>query len=193
VLFRSAYSGFDSYAKGYESFNVSTSTGNNDIRKGMDAVTEEIERVKRFGFTASELDRAKKNMMSSYERMWNNRDKNESQNYAEEYIRNFTTREPSPGIEKEYEYVKELIPGITIDEVNKLTDLYKNQQNRFAYIMGPEPTSGMSLPSDAEILAALDLKKNADIRPYEEKAVASSLMTREPVKGKVTTKSTNVQ
>ena len=172
---------------------MSTSTGNNDIRKGIDAVTEEIERVKRFGFTAAELDRAKKNMLSSYERMWNNRDKNESQNFAEEYIRNFTTDEPAPGIEKEYEYVKQLIPGITIDEVNKLTDLYKNQSSRFAYIMGPEPASGMSLPSDAEILAALDLKKNADIRPYEEKAVASTLMTREPVKGKVVARTINAK
>ncbi len=100
-----AYAGFDSYAKGYESFNTTVSTGTNDIRKGIDAVTEEIERLKRFGFTESELERAKKNMTSSYERMWNNRDKNESQNYADEYIRNFTDQEPCPGIDKEYEYI----------------------------------------------------------------------------------------
>ncbi len=188
-----AYSGFDSYAKGYESFNTSASTGNNDIRKGIDAVTEEIERVKRYGFTASELDRVKKNLTSSYERMWNNREKNESQNYAEEYIRNFTDQEPCPGIEKEYEYIKQLLPGITIEEVNKLTNLYKDQQNRFAYIMGPEQTAGTSLPSNAEILAALDLKKNAEIKPYEEKAVAASLMTREPVRGKIVARTKNAQ
>ncbi len=180
-----AYSGFDSYAKGYESFNATTSTGTNNIRKGIDAVTEEIERVKRFGFTDAEMDRAKKNMTSSYERMWNNRDKNESQNYAEEYIRNFTDQEPCPGIDKEYEYIRQLIPGITIAEVNKLTDLYKNQQNRFAYIMGPESTAGMELPSTTEVLAALDAKSKADIKPYAEKAIATNLMTKEPVKGKV--------
>ena len=186
-----AYSSFDSYAIGYESFNTTTSTGTNDIRKGIDAITDEIERVKRYGFTTAELDRVKKNITASYERMWNNRDKNESQNYAEEYIRNFTNQEPSPGINQEYEYVKQLLPGITIEEVNKLTDLYKDQKNRFAYIMGPESTSGISLPSEAEILAALDSKDKADVKPFEEKVVATTLMSREPIVGKVVTKTKN--
>ena len=186
-----AFSGFDSYAKGYESFNATTSTGTNDIHKGIDAVTEEIERVKRYGFTGAELDRAKKNMTSSYERMWNNRDKNESQNYAEEYIRNFTDQEPCPGIDKEYEYIKQLVPGITIEEVNKLTGQYKDQQNRFAYIMGPESTPGITLPSNTDILAAIDAKSKADIKPYEEKAIATSLMPKEPVKGRVVSKTKN--
>ncbi len=186
-----AYAGFDSYAKGYESFNTTVSTGTNEIRKGIDAVTEEIERLKRFGFTESELDRAKKNMTSSYERMWNNRDKNESQNYAEEYLRNFTDQEPCPGIDKEYEYIKQLIPGISLAEINKVTDQYKKQQNRFAYILGPETTPGITLPGNAEILAALDAKSKADIRPYEEKAIATVLMKKEPVKGKVVSKTKN--
>jgi zinc protease len=186
-----AYAGFDSYANGYESFNTTASTGTNDIRKGIDAVTDEIERLKRYGFTASELDRAKKNMTSSYERMWNNRDKNESQDYAEEYIRNFTDQEPCPGIDKEYEYIKQLLPGISLAEINKVTDQYKNQQNRFAYIMGPETMPGITLPGKAEILAAMDAKSKADIRPYEEKAIATVLMSKEPVKGKVISKTKN--
>ena len=180
-----AFAGFSSYARGYESFNAQTSTGNNDIRKGADAMLEEIERVKRYGFTAAELERAKKNTESSYEKMWNNRDKEESENYAYEYIDLFTTENPSPGIDKEYEMVRKLLPGITLEEVNKVTEKFKQEQNRFCYIMGPESSAGVTLPSNGDMLAMLDAKAKADIKPYEEKAVAANLMSKEPKGGKV--------
>jgi len=179
-----AASGFDNNATGHKSFNVQTSTGNNDIKKGMEAVAEELERVKRFGFTVAELERAKKNIEASYERSFNNRDKTESDNLAAELIRNFTSGEPIPGIEKEFSLVKQLLPTITIAEVNQLTDIYKNQTNRFACIMGPE---NKTFPLSAELLAIIDSKAKADIKAYEEKLVATKLINVLPKAGKIIT------
>ena len=184
------FAGFDGYAKNYEAFNVTAGTGTNDIKKGIDVVAEEIERVKRFGFTEAELERTKKNMLANYERAYNNRDKNESENYANEYIRNFTDQEPVPGMEWDYNYVKQAVPGITLAEVNKLTDLFKNEKNRFAYVTGPENNTGQ-LPAPEAMLAAVDAKASADIKPYEEKAVAAQLLSKEPKGGKVTGKTSN--
>jgi zinc protease len=177
-----AGAGFDNYATGYKSFNVQTSTGNNDIKKGMESVAEELERVKRYGFTAPELERAKKNVQVSYERAYNNKDKTESDNLTEELIRNFTSGEPIPGIEKEFSMVKELLPTITIAEVNQLTDIYKSQSNRFAYIMGPE---NKTYPLSTQLLAIIDGKATSDIKPYEEKLVATNLMNSLPKAGKI--------
>jgi zinc protease len=186
-----AYAGFGSYARGYESFNVQASSGTNDIRKSIDAVAEEIERVKRYGFTDAELERAKKDLTATYERIWNNREKTESGVYADEYVRNFTEDEPVPGIEKEFEIVKRMLPGISLNEVNKLTDRYKDEKNRFVYVAGPDNTASMKAPSDAEVLAAVDAKTKADIKPYEEKAVAAALLTKEPKAGKVLSSTKN--
>lgn len=183
-----AFGDFDSYAKNYESFNVSAGTGTNDVTRGVDAVAEEIERVTRFGFTEAELERTKKNILASYDRMYNNRDKTESEVYANEYVRNFADEEPAPGMEREYDYVKKMLPAITLSEVNKLTDTYKAEKNRFAYIMGPETGK---LPAPAEVLAAIDAKSKADLKPYEEKAVATNLLSKEPITGKVSSKSNN--
>jgi zinc protease len=180
-----AFAGFSSYARGYESFNVQTSTGTNDIRKGADALLEEIERAKRYGFTTPELERAKKNTLTSYERMWNNRNNDESGNYTDEYVDLFTNDTPSPGIENEYTYVKNLLPGITLEEVNKTTEKIKGEQNRFSYIMGPETSTGFTIPSNTEMLALVDAKAKADVKPYEEKAVSTKLMSKDPVAGKV--------
>lgn len=184
--FVGAGAGFNSYAKFHESFSVSGSTGTQDVSKGLDAALTEIERVKRFGFTEAELERAKKNTQAMYERMWNNRDKTESSVYADEYIRHFTDEEPVPGIDAEFNYVKELLPGIKLAEVNALTDRFRNEKNVFSYIAGPDANEKMKLPTTASVIAALSAKaSDASIKPYEEKAVASNLLTTAPRSGKV--------
>jgi zinc protease len=184
--FVGAGAGFNSYAKFHESFSVSGSTGTQDVSKGLDAALTEIERVKRFGFTEPELERAKKNTQAMYERSWNNRDKTESSVYADEYIRHFTDEEPVPGIDAEFNYVKELLPGIKLAEVNALTDRFRNEKNIFSYVAGPDANEKMKLPTSSSIIAALGTKaSDASIKPYEEKAVAANLLTTAPRSGKV--------
>jgi len=183
---------FGSYARLHESFMVQAATGTNDIRKGIDAVAEEIERIKRFGFTQSELERAGKNLLAFYERAWNNREKTESAMYADEYVANFTTDEPVPGIDREYELAKQFIPGIELDEVNRLTDRFRNEPNYFTYVMGPDNSAVMTAPTGPEVLEAVAAKaKSPEITPYSEAAVATSLLTTEPKPGKVEARAIN--
>jgi len=182
-----AAAGFESYARYHESFNISGSTGTQDVQKGLQAAMTEIERVKRFGFTTPELERAKKNILTAYERQWNNRDKTESAVYADEYIRNFTAQEPIPGIDAEFAYVKEMLPGIQLSEVNALTDLYRNEKNTFAYITGLENDEKYKLPAVAAINSVIqNVEKDASIKAYEEKVIATNLLTSTPQAGKVT-------
>ena len=65
---------FGSYARGYEAFSASASAGTGDVNRALDALAEEIERAKRFGFTAGELERVKKTFLAFYERTYNDRD-----------------------------------------------------------------------------------------------------------------------
>ncbi len=182
---------FGSYARGYDAFGAFAAAGTGDVNKALNAVVEEIERVKRFGFTAAELERAKKSTLANYERAWNNRDKTESDNFVEEYANHFLQQEPIPGIDKEYDYVKSLVPGITLDEVNAVSNKFKNEKNRFVYVTGPEPKAGDKLPEGKDLLAAIDAKEKADIKPYEEKAIATTLLANAPKAGKILSKSKN--
>ena len=186
-----ASTNFGSYARGYESFNAFAAVGTGDVNKGVNALAEEIERVKRFGFTAAELERAKKNSLSFYEKAYNNRDKTESADYVEEYVNHFTQQEPSPGIEKEYAYVKEILPGVTIEEVNAVANKFKNDQNKFVYVTGPDPKQNQVLPEGKDLLAAISAQEKADIKPYEEKVVATALLTTLPKAGKIVSKTKN--
>lgn len=183
--------GFGSYARGYDGFSAYASAGTGDVSKALGALTEELERVKRFGFTAGELERAKKSMLSSYDRAYNDREKTESDSYVEEYIQNFLENEPSPGIEKEYDLVKSLLPTITLEEVNAISKKFSEDKNRFVYVTGPDPGANAKLPEGKDLLAVMDAREKADIRPYEEKAIATTLLKKEPVAGKILSKTQN--
>eukprot|EP01035_Chromulina_nebulosa_P046983 gene46983-63648_t len=115
-----AYVDFSSFARGFEQFSINVYNGTNDANKSLATAVEEVERVKRFGFTQSELEMAKKNIMANIEKAYNEREKTESGSYVEEFTRNFLTQETIPGITKELEYNKLLVPAITLDEVNAL-------------------------------------------------------------------------
>src|SRR6185312_13114095 len=178
--------GFGSEARGYESFQAYIGTGNSDSLRGLKAFEEELERVKKYGFTKAELERSKADMLNYIEQAFNEKNKTESSDYAEEYIRNFLTKEPIPGIANEEKYYKELLPQITVDDVNAITNKLSRNSNVFIALTGPEPAPGKSLPTDAEILGVRDEVAKMDIRPYEEKAVSTSLLTEMPKAGRIT-------
>ena len=57
----------------------------------------EAKRVREFGFSASELDRAKKWLVAFYERAYNERDKTESGSFAQEYLTYFLEKRADAG------------------------------------------------------------------------------------------------
>ncbi len=180
-----AASGFSSEARGYESFVAYIGTGNSDSLTGLKAFEEELERVKKFGFTEDELKRSKADMLNFIERAYNERNKTESANYTEEYIRNFLTKEPIPGIANEQKYYKELLPQITLEDVNAVSNKLSENSNQFIALSGPEIKDSSSLPTDAQILAVNDEVQKEDLKPYLEKAIQSSLLTEIPTPGKI--------
>ena len=180
-----AASGFGSEARGYESFEAYIGTGNSDSLTGLKAFEEELERVKKYGFSKDELERSKADMLNYIERAYNERNKTESASYVEEYIRNFLTKEPIPGIANEQKYYKELLPQITVEEVNKVADKLSKNPNQFIALSGPEIKDSSSLPTDAQILAVNEEVQKMDIKPYEEKKIQTSLLTQMPKAGKI--------
>jgi zinc protease len=180
-----AYTDFGSFARGYESFSASIGTGNKDTTAGLKAFEEELARVKKYGFTKAELDRQKSDMLSSMERAYNEKNKTESANYAEEYIRSFLDHEPIPGIANEYNYYKELLPKITIEDVNAISKKLDQDPHQFIALLGPDPAAGNQLPTEEDLLAVASSVDTMNIKPYEEKAIASSLLETTPAPGKI--------
>src|SRR5436190_659813 len=67
--------------------------------EALKTLVTEKERVKKYGFTQGELDRAKSQVISYMESTYNERDKTERSHYVQESQLNFLKNEPMPGIE----------------------------------------------------------------------------------------------
>ena len=159
---------------------------NGKIEEGIKAVLTENERVLRYGFTQSELDRQKTAMLTSIENSYKERDKQKSINYAEEYKRNFLiTEEPFPGIENEYKYFNAFIPDIKLEEVNALAKKWITKDNRVVVLTAPQ-VDGVSVPTEADIRKYLVDVENADVKPYADKVVDKPLIATSPKEGSIT-------
>lgn len=150
------------------------------VEEGLEAVLLENERVRKFGFTETELERNKRSLLNYIEKAYKERDKQKSIAYAEEYKRNFLmTEEPIPGIEKEYEYFQQFVPGIGLDEVNRLADEWITLENRVVIVTAPE-VEGMKVPSEAEVLALLERVGQIEVEPYDDSIDDVPLISEEP-------------
>ncbi len=88
------------------------------VERGLAALLTEVDRVARFGFTATELNREKLNLQRGLQRSVIEKDKSPSGPLADEFVRNFIQAEPIPGIVYEYGLNQRFLPEITLAEVN---------------------------------------------------------------------------
>jgi len=177
--------------RGLEAFTSFALLSPAGVEPAINALIQEGERARQFGFTPNELDRLKKSMLKNMEQAYNERDKTESDNYADEYVNNFLEQEPIPGIENEFMYYQTLLPGITLDEINKYAaSIIPQGGKKLAVITAPE-SPGFALPTNEQLLAMIENASKLEVKPYEEKTVASALMVSSPAPGKVVSEKEN--
>lgn len=182
LMGQSSYSGLFGPKDVYQSIAVAH---NGRIEEGLKAVLIENERVRKFGFTGTELERQKTAVLNSMEKAYNERENQKSINYANEYQRNFLmTEEPFPGMENEFEYFKKFIPEITVDEVNALANKWIVDENRVVVVMAPE-IEGTKIPTEEEVLAVVKEVENEEIEAYVDAVADVPLVSEEPYGSKV--------
>jgi len=171
----------------YRSYNAMAALGMNGATVAIDALVQENERARRFGFTAAELDRMKKTMMRTYERAWNERDKTDSAAHAAELMRNFLEGESIPGIEAEYRYVNDMLPGISLDEINAYAarTIPADSGKLVIYTGSTKAEDNVPIPTGDQMLAAIAAAEKRDVSAHDEKAVAAHLMDQPPAPGKI--------
>jgi zinc protease len=154
------------------------------IEKGVEALIMESERVVQHGFTEGELGRQKKEIFTSYENSYNERDKTNSANYAAEYLRNFLLDEPIPGIEFEFDFVKEFLQGISLEEVNDVLRKSLTHDNRLLLLLTPQK-DGLQVPDNDKLMNSVELAAKIEVTPYEDKISGSQLLSEPPKKGRI--------
>ena len=171
----------------HEAYSVSATLGTLGAAPAITALVQENARASKFGFSAAELERVKKNILHRYERAYNEREKTDSANLVGEYIRNFLTGESIPGLDNEVKYARELIPGITLDEVNRYAraTIPLDAPKLVVYMGAANAGAGSATPSSAQLLAAFSAAEQVAVKPRDERAYATSLMSAKPAAGRI--------
>ena len=143
----------------------------------------QLEKMHRYGFTQSELDRVKSEKLSSMEKYYNERNNRQNIAIARECIRHFEDGESMPGAQWEYEFTNAVLPMISLETVNEVAKSLIHANPTVA-ISGPEK-EGVHIPSEETILAALAAQKDLAIDAPVEEAVDNELVKKAPRKGKI--------
>lgn len=180
--FAFAYGYIGGWVRGYKSFNLYAMCGSNEIEKAVNALITESMSVKKYGFTEAELSRAKASMLSEYETKYNERDKTESGTFTWEYVTNFLVQDAIPGIEWEYNFLKKNINAISLkdfDDIRRKIDI----DTKFFADVTAKTQAG--LPSDAQLKTWIESELVKPVEPYSENKIASTLLEKEPIPGKI--------
>ena len=154
---------------------VQALVSNDGVTQGLDALATELERVRRFGFTATEFDRAKQANMAGSERVVTQGPDRESSSRANEYTRNFLEGEALPTIWQELAFHRRFFPGITLSEVNALADDWFPVRNRLVVVSAPEAV-GVVRPVEAQLAAVVRTASEKRLEPYVDAGAAQTLM-----------------
>lgn len=179
-----SYDGEFFVSKTKDAWTTGAGSKENKIKETLASMVRENERVKKFGFTETEVERAKANMLKRYENSYNNRNKELNNRYVNEYVRSFSDNEPIPGIEYEYEFVQKLMPMISAQLVNMIAQQLISDKNVVISVTGPEK-EGLIYPSTQELLAVFKDAATEDITAYAEEVSNEPLITQLPAPGTI--------
>lgn len=182
-------------------FSLATSVKDNGLEDGLGAMLTEVERVVQHGFTDTEFDRQKRSLLRSMESAYAGREATTSAAYANDYASNFLTGTPIQSIEQAVELARQLLPGITVDEVNRMSKVWRSSRmsatgeqtrvNNLVFLVSLPDKRGVIPPTREKLLAVFDstlgtlAAASRPLKAYEEKVSTSPLVAKLPAPGKV--------
>lgn len=151
---------------------------------GLSALLFERARLMKFGFTLVELDQQKAALLRNLERAIADKDHQSSLDLAAEYGRHFTIGEPVPGLQWEFDTSSNLLPGVTVDDVNRVAAQWFTEDNRVVAVNTPD-RPGFTPLTEANVQTVMAAVAGAPLTPWVPRLNASSLLEKEPAPGTI--------
>jgi zinc protease len=168
-----------------QAMTIAARVNDGRIPDGLNAIAQEVARVKQFGFGAAEFDRAQRSMLAQYERMYNERNNGQSGALAAELLRHYLSQEAVPGIEKELPLARQLIQTITKEEVAAYAREVLPDTNRVVLASAPQKPGLMPVTA-TQLSEALAAGLAATVTAWNDEAASKELMGKPPRPGTVT-------
>ncbi|MEX2512072.1 MAG: insulinase family protein [Cyclobacteriaceae bacterium] len=175
---------YGNMVKGLDFFTISGSVGPGKTIDGLESFLKENHRVLQHGFTQPELERVKRSLANSAERSFKEMEKIESRAMVGRYVSHFLEGTFAEGEAHRYRIYQEILPTITLEEINELGKELIREDNRVVIVTAPEKDTE-TLPKEQELLALFEKVETMDLAPYQEKELGEELLSTIPESGEV--------
>ncbi len=186
--FSSAGAYYGRMVRSKDMFGMDAYVTDSTAASGMGALYRECLRAARFGFTESELARAKAAVLAQLEQQFREKDKTESRRIATQYVGHFLNGTVVPGPEATLRLAEAMLPQIDSRKTNEAMRFFMSSSSRVVVISGNEKP-GYPFPSEAEILSVLNKISAEELEPYEDNVSDAPLMPVLPTPGAVSSRS----
>jgi zinc protease len=177
---RTNFGGFLGGQDAYTSLVVAKS---GELEKAVKAVVAESERARKFGFTLTELERAKQDALVGIGNAYRERDKTPSVNFVREYQSHFLKGEAIPGIEYEYNFYINNIYKVNIADMNAMAGKFISDQNRVVIVEAPDKEKA-NLPDEKTLLTWI-ATGGQNVTAYVDNVSSDPLLAKAPEGTKV--------
>ncbi|MDE6071740.1 MAG: insulinase family protein [Muribaculaceae bacterium] len=158
--------------------------GKADLKEAFNDAMAIVARACKTGFTDSELERVRDQIIAMYEKKYNERDKTNSHAIAQGIIRHFIDNTPEAGAEMEYELVKQLLPSIPVQAINQMVSQILTPDNQVVIVSQPKK-DGYTVIAKEEILPILENSIAAEYEAYVDEVITDPLLLKAPKAGKI--------
>lgn len=149
---------------------------------GFEALLTEIEKMKRFGFTDNEVERAKTELLSQYESAMKKADTRKNDEFVYPLIYNFFDNEPYMDPAVEYEYANAMMQQLPAQLINQALAQLITPENMVVIYTAPE-REGLQHPTEAEIESVITKVENAEIERPAGEDVPEAFLDASALKG----------
>ena len=154
---------------------AAVSTKDGELARGIEAVLTEVEKIRRYGFTAGEFERAQNDLMRSAERGYTNRNDQTNRYYVNRYLEAFRANAPMMDAETEWKIDSTLVKSLNVDVINAMAQQVILEKNQVIIVNSPEK-EGVAVPTEAEIMAIRKKVMESEIKAYEDNVVKEPLI-----------------
>ncbi len=173
---------YGGFLRGSEVFSITANANPGKMVEGFRAILTEALRLKNHGFTEGELERAKKNVISQLETRVKQKDKIQNDQFCRSFVPHYLNKSSLLSIDDNFKLTQAILPQISAKEVSAMINKWMSDDNKVVVVQGPTDTK---LITEEEVNAVINELKTANIAPYKDEAVATTLISKAVTPGKV--------
>lgn len=160
------------------------------IEEALTAIVMESNKMRQFGFTQSEFERAKADLLKSLENRYEERNKQENRSFFWPTLYHFLNNEPLMGIENEFALLSQALPSIPLEVVNQYAPQFITDNNIVITLTAPVK-EGETLPTKEALLDMFNKANAKEVEAYKETVSNEPLVAELPAPGKIVQKTTD--